>query len=721
MKKPELLSPAGDMECLYAAVSAGCDAVYLGGKLFGARAFSSNFNEEELKDAIRYCHLYGVKVYVTVNTIIYEREVDNFIKYVDFLVQNGVDALIMQDIGMIDLVHKIYPDLEIHGSTQMHVHNEDGVSICENMGLKRVVLAREVSIEEISNIRKNHKIELEVFIHGALCLSYSGQCLMSALIGPRSGNRGTCTQCCRMEYDVLSKDKKISKYKYPLSTKDLCTIENIGSLIESGVDSLKIEGRMKRKEYVYLVTSLYRKAIDSYIKTGSVDISDKEIENLLSMFNRKFTRGFLFNENNNNFINPIRPNHMGIPLGSVIDYKRGYVTIKLNHDLNKGDGIRIIGKKDTGCIVDKIYKDKNTVLKAYSGDIVSIKIDDNVDIHDNVVLTTDKELIDSVDLKLKKNVRKVVINGTLYCEKNKNLRLIISDGINNIDISSDYIVEESINNPISIDRIKSQLNKLGNTVYKFNKLDIIKDDNIFINIKDLNELRRDVIDELNNKRCYIKKIERGVYSIDLPKLENNKGLNILIHNIDDFNNIKDDDYKEIYIDNYDEFKKIKDKRLIFKLPRVRTNHIIYDKELLVGDIGGLKYKDIITDFSFNVVNSYSIAYLHSLGVKRVTLSYELNDKQMSDMIESFKNRYKVCPNLELIVSSYPEAMISKYNLYKQYNMKDLYLRDKFNNLFKVKDNGDFMTIYHFKKRELKFHEKYFNMGINRLRIECKNS
>ena len=173
MKKPELLSPAGDMECLYAAVSAGCDAVYLGGKLFGARAFSSNFNEEELKDAIRYCHLYGVKVYVTVNTIIYEREVDNFIKYVDFLVQNGVDALIMQDIGMIDLVHKIYPDLEIHGSTQMHVHNEDGVSICENMGLKRVVLAREVSIEEISNIRKNHKIELEVFIHGALCLSYS--------------------------------------------------------------------------------------------------------------------------------------------------------------------------------------------------------------------------------------------------------------------------------------------------------------------------------------------------------------------------------------------------------------------------------------------------------------------------------------------------------------------------------------------------------------------
>lgn len=142
---------------------------------------------------------------------------------------------------------------------------------------------------------------------------------------------------------------------------------------------------------------------------------------------------------------------------------------------------------------------------------------------------------------------------------------------------------------------------------------------------------------------------------------------------------------------------------------------------MVGDIGGLKYKDIITDFSFNVVNSYSIAYLHSLGVKRVTLSYELNDKQMSDMIESFKNRYNVCPNLELIVSSYPEAMISKYNLYKQYNMKDLYLRDKFNNLFKVKDNGDFMTIYHFKKRELKFHEKYFNMGINRLRIECKNS
>ena len=267
MKKPELLSPVGNIDALKAAINAGCDAVYLGGKLFGARSYAGNFDDEEMIEAIKYAHIYGVKVYVTMNTMIYESEVEAFINYVDFLHRNNVDALIIQDLGMMDLIRKTYPNLELHASTQMNVHNVEGVKLLEELGLKRVVLARETNIEKIKEIKQKTNIELEIFVQGALCISYSGQCLMSSLLNGRSGNRGTCSQCCRMKYDLISDNKKVNTDEYLLSTKDLNTLEHLDQLIEVGVDSLKIEGRMKRPEYVYLMTNIYRKAIDgNYIE-----------------------------------------------------------------------------------------------------------------------------------------------------------------------------------------------------------------------------------------------------------------------------------------------------------------------------------------------------------------------------------------------------------------------------------------------------------------------
>ena len=222
MKKIELLAPAGNMDCLKAAVMAGCDAVYLGGNHFGARAFSKNFTDTEIVEAINYCHLYGVRVYVTVNTLIYDDEVEEFLKYIEFIHKNNVDAIIIQDLGMFDLVRKTFPKLEIHASTQMHIHNLEGAKLMEELGMQRVVLARETSIKQIEEIKKNSNVELEIFIHGALCISYSGQCLMSSLIGGRSGNRGTCAGSCRLKYDIVSVDgKKINSKEYPLSTKDL--------------------------------------------------------------------------------------------------------------------------------------------------------------------------------------------------------------------------------------------------------------------------------------------------------------------------------------------------------------------------------------------------------------------------------------------------------------------------------------------------------------------
>ena len=429
MKKPELLAPVGSYESLIAAIEAGADAVYLSGKKYGARVYANNFNDEELIEAIKYAHIYGVKVYVTVNTIIYEYEIEDFINYIDMLHRNNVDAIIIQDIGMFDLIRKTYPNLEIHISTQMHVHNIEGVKFFEKLNAQRVVLARETSIDTIKEIKKNTNIELEVFTHGALCISYSGECLMSSLIGGRSGNRGACAGCCRLPYDIISDNKIINKDKYPLSTKDLMTLEHIDELIESGIDSFKIEGRMKRPEYVYQVVSLYRKAIDSYINTGKSTITQEDIKEMKKLFNREFTSGYLFNEKY--IINGKRPNHQGIEIGEVIDYKNGYVYIKLTDKLNVHDGIRILGKTDKGLMLNKMFINKRDVKEANKGDTINFKYE-YVKPKSIVVKTTDYKQIEEINKNIENKKRKVKISGKITLKEKAILEL--SDGKNIIKI-----------------------------------------------------------------------------------------------------------------------------------------------------------------------------------------------------------------------------------------------------------------------------------------------
>ncbi|UTY38761.1 U32 family peptidase [Allocoprobacillus halotolerans] len=265
MKKIELLAPAGDQESLIAAVQNGADAIYLGGTLFSARAYAKNFDDAQLQWAVSYAHLYGVKIYVTMNTLYKDSEMDALISYLKKLYDYQVDALIIQDIGLFDLVRSLFPDFEIHMSTQASIMNSYGVHYFEKCGASRVVLARENTIEEIQRICRQTDIEIEVFVHGAMCVCYSGQCLMSSMIGKRSGNRGQCAQPCRLQYQLLKDGKTLpERYPFLLSPKDMMTIEHIDSLIEACVSSLKIEGRMKRPEYVASVTRAYRQAIDAY-------------------------------------------------------------------------------------------------------------------------------------------------------------------------------------------------------------------------------------------------------------------------------------------------------------------------------------------------------------------------------------------------------------------------------------------------------------------------
>ena len=268
MNKIELLSPAGSLESFKAAISAGADAVYMGGKMFSARAYASNFSNEEIGELIKFAHARGVKVYITVNTLIFEDEFEEAVKFIDYLYHHDVDGVLLQDLGLAYYLHNTYPDLILHASTQLNCHNLSEAKALINLGFKRLVLAREVSLEEAKKI-KDLGVEVEVFVHGALCVSYSGQCLMSSFIGNRSGNRGRCAQPCRNEMKVITKDKESSSFG--ISTKDMCSIEYINKLIDIGIDSLKIEGRMKKEEYVYQVVSSYKKAIESYYENKKID------------------------------------------------------------------------------------------------------------------------------------------------------------------------------------------------------------------------------------------------------------------------------------------------------------------------------------------------------------------------------------------------------------------------------------------------------------------
>ena len=699
MKKVELLAPAGNMENLKYAVMAGCDAVYLGLKKFGARAFSSNFSDNEFIEAVNYCHLYGVKVYVTLNTIIYDYEVEDFLKTVDFIHKNNVDAVLIQDLGMLDLVRKTYPNLEVHASTQMHIHNLDGVKVLEKLGIKRAVLARETSIDTIKYIKENSNIELEVFVHGALCVSYSGECLMSKFIGGRSGNRGECAGACRLSYDVVDCNNNIlNKNKYPISTKDLNTIYYIDKLIESGVASLKIEGRMKSKEYVYMVVKLYRDTIDNYYKTGKVIVNEEYLLKLKKIFNREYTKGFLFNINNNELINSYRPNHMGVNVGKVLNYKNGYATILLTDHVSIGSGLRVLSKnnKDVGILVNEFYKKDKLVKDAYKNDIISIKVHDKVFKDDIVVITNDKSISNSIEDYIKNNKRKVLISGKVSCKLGI-ITLEVSDGINKVVVSSNNVFK-SINKSTTKEDISVKLNKLVNTVYKFNSLDINIDNNLFIPLKEINGLKNNMVVLLNDKRLYKINYVKSKYYIDLPDFKKEELITCYTNNI---NNL-DKKYDIVYTDKN-------------CLPRVVDKYENYNN-VMIGELGGFnKCSNVTTDVSFNVVNSYAVAFLHSMGASCVTLSYEMTDTDIENLVNSYINRYNKRPNLELIVYGYPVIICSKYSLNKEYNKNILYLKDRFNNKFRVITKNNIMYIYFYNKID-KYDKKYYEMGINRLRF-----
>lgn len=709
--KYELLAPAGDMECLKWAIEGGCDAVYLGGNHFGARAYSKNFSDDELVLAIKYAHRYGVKVYLTCNTLIYDEEVDDFIKFVHFAHQNGVDAVLIQDLGMYDLIHQKFPDLEIHASTQMHIHNVEGALVAKKLGFKRIVLARETDIDTIKEIKEKTGLDVEVFVHGSLCVSYSGQCLFSSLVGGRSGNRGACAGSCRLPYELVGKDNAVlnKDKKYPLSMKDLCAVSSIGKLIDIGVNSFKIEGRMKSKEYVYLVTKFYRKAIDSYIENHKVVIDYNILDKLKKVFNRKYTLGFLNNVSNSDVINGSQPNNVGVKIGRVVKLTKTNALIKLEDELHINDGLRIKGPEgEIGTIVNDFYLQGNLVKEAKAGMVISLPIWKKPNVFDEVFLTSSKYISDWIAKDIENNPRKVMLTGNIILHKNEEIVFKVSDGINDIVLKG-AVVAEAKNRPLTKDSIIEKITKLGGTVYKFRKLDCNLDDDVFVPLTVLNELRREAIDILNAKRENIEsKIVEKEYHREVPIFKKENATNICVFKDDDVD--KSNKYQNIY--SYQE-----NTRYLRVIPNV-INQYPNDldlslKPILVGEIGGLNLTNIHTDYSLNVVNSYTVAFLHSLGVKKITLAYEMTRSQIENLIDKYQERYGNKPNVEVIVYGYVKIMTLKYNLFEDY--KDaICLKDRFNNNYRVRDYKGLTEVYYSKVLDNR-NTDYFSIGVNHIR------
>jgi len=509
--KPELLAPAGGMEALTAAVENGADAVYIGARAFSARGYASNFSDEELEQAIDYAHLRGVKIYVTVNTLLKEGEVKSALMLLSRLREMGADAIIIQDPGLIALSRKYLPDLPLHASTQMTLHNSEGVAFAKELGIERVVLSRETSLEEIRKIKEKSDMEIEVFVHGALCISYSGQCLLSSLIGGRSGNRGYCAQPCRKKYRLYCAGKPVkTDGSYLLSPKDLNTASGLGALIEAGIESFKIEGRMKRPEYVAGVVRIYRRLIDRYLKNpAGYFVSEEEQETLTQLFNRGFTSGYFFENPRGKLMSRENPHNRGIPAGTVVSYDRRTkrIRVKLSNTLRLGDGIMVENAEtrpeDKGKIISSMYTGKGPVYSAGKGEVVEIPFDSRAPSGSTVYRTHDKKLMDSLKKESESGALrpKIPICLTATLTPGKPARLEIKDSDSNVvAVESEYLVEKAEKLPTSKAQIEKQLTKLGNTLFEAAELNVSVEGDIFIPVGQLNELRTKAVLQLENLR-----------------------------------------------------------------------------------------------------------------------------------------------------------------------------------------------------------------------------
>ena len=683
----ELLSPVGDFECLKAGVQNGANSVYLGADTFSARAFASNFNSNELEKAIQYAKIRGVKTHLTLNTLVTDTEFESAMNVAKKAYEFGINAIIVQDLGLAMALMRAFPDLPIHASTQMTVHNLNGALKLQELGFRRVVLARELSVNEIAYICKNTNIEIETFIHGALCISYSGQCLFSSMLGGRSGNRGKCAGPCRLPFELLENHKPINT-GYLLSTRDLCGLEFIPDLIHAGVKSFKIEGRMKSSEYVATVTRIYRKYIDLALSDNDYVIDEDDKKELLQVFNRGMSSsGHLSNEANRNLVFKEKPNNMGLFLGKVQKYnaKKGYITIKLNEPIGIGDTISLEKEQGTYTISELMDTNMKNIKFTEIGQTVVIgRMKGNIKLGNQIYKMSSKKLNLLAQNSCSKENRKVLLNCHIAIKENKPISITVTSASNielykglNIQYTSNIIPLKAKTRPMDKNTIISQFSKTASTPYAFKNLEIELDDKLFIpKLSTLNDLRRTILQMV--EQYVIKTIKRNASNIDknsstdkdIIKIEKeqldmqshpikNTKLSLLLNILHkDFDYSQLHDIENVYIPlkyfsikDYQEILHVLDNKFhvyIYMPTIIKSNYKnllssniettlnnYHIKGFVISNICNIKLLhtlfadlnknlDLITNYTFNVYNSNTIKELKNLGICRYTISPELN-------------------------------------------------------------------------------------------------
>ena len=685
MKEIELLAPVGSFDSLKAAVQNGANAVYLGGKDFSARASANNFDREELKEAVKYAHIRDVRVFVTTNTLIKQNELEDFVEYAKFLYDIDVDAIIMQDIGAAMLIHELLPDFELHASTQMVAHSLEDVQYLESIGFKRVVLARELTVEEIKYICDNTNVDIEIFVHGALCVCYSGGCLMSSMIGNRSGNRGRCAQPCRQKYtmiDISTGEEIHNNGDYLLSTKDLNTIEEIDKIIDTGVLSLKIEGRMKKPEYVATVIKSYRDAIDEYETTKKVNISDETMEDLYTIFNRKFTKGLILGEVGEEVMNSNVPNNQGLYVGKVVDYnkKAKRLKIKLEGTLKKGDGINL-----GGGTIGRIIKGKDITQIGYKGETIELDFIGEAKKNQLVFKTSDTDLIDRAQKTYTqdKEFAKSLIDAEISIKLDSYPELRLIDKNENIvTVQGDKLVEKALKVALSEEKIETQIKKLGNTPYEIDQLKINLDEGVSMPISLINQMRREAIELLDNARISVKgrrykdndiKYSPKIYS---RNADNKSKIRVKVNNIEALKSILNLDIDMIYYEDVSTIEQAmtmanaNNKKLIYSAPRIVRNREYkrlekseeYCKDhVQISALGQVKYYKensesvkFDVDYYLNPFNSETINHYKKEGAETVCISQELNLHEIKETTQYTDLE------IETVAYGYIPMMLSEY-------------------------------------------------------------
>lgn len=693
--RPEILAPAGSMEAMKAAVHAGADAVYLGGDKFGARAYAGNFDSTALIEAIEYCHLYGVKVYLTINTLFRNEEICELSKYLMPLYEAGLDAVIVQDFGVMHYVHQYFPDLPIHASTQMTITTNHAYNVIRDYGVTRIVPARELSIAEIAELKKGKYVpEVEVFVQGALCYCYSGQCLMSSMLGGRSGNRGRCAQTCRLPYSLERRDGKRVKHAgdYLLSPKDLCGLEAIPELVKAGVDSFKIEGRMKRPEYVAVCVRAYRQLLDAWYEDRfSEQLVQKYKAEMAAVFNRGgFTDGYYNQKNGKDMMSTEHPGNVGVTVGNVVSVQKNQVSIRLEKDIYKGDILVLLNVQEEITLTSNTdgKKGKTIVLNAPKAQKICIGQKVNRLSLNPLMRELEDYVTKEPEALLKGEIQLLTGRPAIF-----SLELVLK-GERYSCIYTGEPVEAASAKPLTEEIVRDKIGKTGNTRYTFERLTIDMSDNAFYSLKALKDMRRNAIAQLESvilEKSRRKEITVSDGEMTSKVLESDTMVEfaeiqcmntVMVSNKEQYKIVSDYDcfdwvYFDIQYFSEDYLKSVWKQpakhRLAIVLPPIMRKRYQKDIEQMVcyimeqhPDIGvvarnidelallySLEFKgQVITDYSVYVMNDYSATFIQNmLPDARLTLPVELNAHQM-------KTLHFTSGNCEQIVYGYQQLMVS---------------------------------------------------------------